>query len=218
MSDIIRDNYHVLLVMSRFGIALGVGEKSIGEVCRDNGVDTDTFLAIINLLQTDGGGSIDASALSVEALLSYLQRSHNYFLEYRLPAIRGKLTGALDTQQNALNRAVIHYFDEYVDEVRKHMAYEEETVFPYVRTLLGGKKGGKYRISMFGKQHEQVEVRLTEFKNILIKYYPAQSTNELNSVLFDIFSCEKDLKSHNDVEDILFIPAVTLLEQKSAKS
>ena len=31
MSDLVCDNYPVLLVMSRFGIALGFGDKSIGE-------------------------------------------------------------------------------------------------------------------------------------------------------------------------------------------
>ena len=37
MSDLICENYPMVLVMSRFGIALGFGEKNIGEVCRQNG-------------------------------------------------------------------------------------------------------------------------------------------------------------------------------------
>ena len=49
-------------------------------------------------------------------------------------------------------------------------------------------------------------------KNILIKYYPASSSNELNSVLFDIFTCEQDLASHNYIEDYLFIPVIQTLE------
>ena len=36
MSDLICENYPMVLVMSRFGIALGFGEKNIGEVCRQN--------------------------------------------------------------------------------------------------------------------------------------------------------------------------------------
>ena len=54
-------------------------------------------------------------------------------------------------------------------------------------------------------------------KNILIKYYPAESSNELNSVLFDIFTCEEDLASHNYIENTLFIPAVMRLEQERAQ-
>lgn len=35
----------------------------------------------------------------------------------------------------------------------------------------------------------------------------------LNSVLFDIFSTEEDLASHNHIEDSLFIPAILELEK-----
>ena len=44
--------------------------------------------------------------------------------------------------------------------------------------------------------------------------YPATSSNELNSVLFDIFTCEQDLASHNYIEDYLFVPAIQELENQ----
>ena len=67
-------------------------------------------------------------------------------------------------------------------------------------------------IEIFRKRQDQVKAKLTEMKNILIKYYPASSSNELNSVLFDIFTCEQDLASHNYIEDYLFIPVIQTLE------
>ena len=215
MSKLLCENYSSLLVFSRFGIALGFGDKSIGEVCTDNGVDTDTFLTIINLLMEDDHAIHHSDAtFSLESLVNYLHNSHTYFLDYRLPAIRLKLVEVLDPTQKDLNKAVLIYFDEYVAQVHKHMKYEEKTVFPYVRSLLKGEKKGKYNIGIFRKQHDQVEAKLTEFKHILIKYYPAKSTNEINSVLFDIFNCEKDLASHNSIEDSLFVPAILELENK----
>ena len=197
MSDLVCDNYPVLLVMSRFGIALGFGDKSIGEVCRENGVHTETFLAVVNLLL---------------ALLEYLHNSHDYFLNFRLPAIRCNLLNAIDGGEKDISIAILRFFDEYVAEVQKHMRYEESTVFPYVNSLLAGVKPDMYSIAIFRKRHDQVEAKLTELKNILIKYYPASSSNELNSVLFDIFTCEQDLASHNYIEDYLFIPVIQTLE------
>ena len=215
MSKLLCENYSSLLVLSRFGIALGFGDKSIGEVCIGNGVDTDTFLTIINLLMEDEHTIHHSdTTFSLESLVDYLHNSHTYFLDYRLPAIRLKLVEVLDPAQKDLNKAVLVYFDEYVSQVHKHMKYEEKTVFPYVRSLLKGEKKDKYNIGIFRKQHDQVEAKLTEFKHILIKYYPAKSTNEINSVLFDIFNCEKDLASHNSIEDSLFVPAILELENK----
>jgi regulator of cell morphogenesis and NO signaling len=203
----------MLLVMSRFGIALGFGEQSIGEVCRRNDVDEKTFLTVVNMLiDEERPDEIDPS-LSVKSLVTYLRNSHAYFLEFRLPTIRVKLMDAIDHEHNGVALAIIRYYDEYVDEVRKHMQYEEEMVFPYVGMLLNGKKQ-HYRIEIFSKQHNQVDTKLSELKDIIIKYYPAKSSHELNSVLFDIFTCSRDLASHNSVEDHLFVPVIKALEQK----
>jgi regulator of cell morphogenesis and NO signaling len=97
MSDLICENYPMVLVMSRFGIALGFGEKNIGEVCRQNGVDPCTFLAVVNFLTEDVSApmtNID-KCLSIEALITYLHNAHAYFLDFRLPHIRRKLTDAI---------------------------------------------------------------------------------------------------------------------------
>jgi regulator of cell morphogenesis and NO signaling len=216
MSDLATNNYRILLVLSRFGIGLGFGEKTIAEVCEENNVDTGTFLVVTNmLLEKKDPEEYNSSAISLEALITYLQKSHKYFLTFRLPGIRNDMVEVLDETQHKLNEAVLRYFDEYVNEVCKHMMYEEKKVFPYVRSLLAGKNDGKYNIDIFQRHHDQIELRLKEFKNILIKYYPARGTNELNNVLFNIFNCEHDLASHNEIEDRIFIPAILDLEQKN---
>ncbi len=219
MSDLICDNYPMLLVLSRFGLSLGFGDQTIQEVCLNQGVDTTTFLIVVNLLLSDEPEfyTINSDQLSLETLVNYLHRSHDYFLSFRLPAIRRKLIEAIDCSHNDIAFAVIRFFDEYVAEVRKHMMYEEDKVFPYVHLLLSEKTDPHYNISVFQKQHNQVEAKLTELKNIIIKYYPTNSSNELNSVLFDIFSCEQDLASHNYIEDHLFIPVIKEIESKYNK-
>ena len=93
------------------------------------------------------------------------------------------------------------------------MSYEEKIVFPYVRNLLEGVKDPKYNISIFRKRHDQIEMKIVELKNILLKYYPGPDNYLLNSVLFDIFATEQDLASHNRVEDYLFVPAVLAIEK-----
>ena len=212
MCDLVSDRFAVLQVMSRFGIALGFGDKTIAEVCSEHRVDTATFLAVVNKLLGLGYGSQSAAQeLSVRALTDYLHNAHGYFLEFRLPAIRRKLIEAIDYAHNDVSFAIMRFFDEYVAEVQRHMEYEERTVFPYVEELLAGRRGGSYTIDAFRRQHDQVDAKLRELKNIIIKYYPSGSTNELNGVLFDIFTCEEELASHNAVEDDLFVPAVERL-------
>ena len=47
MIDLISDNYSLLQVMSRFGLSLGFGDKTVKEVCEMNGVDCPTFIAVV---------------------------------------------------------------------------------------------------------------------------------------------------------------------------
>ena len=72
-----------------------------------------------------------------------------------------------------------------------------------------------YQISTFSKHHDQVGEKLTELKNIIIKYCPAKANeNLLNAALFDIYACEAGLESHCKVEDYIFVPAILKLERR----
>lgn len=215
MSDLICENYPMVLVMSRFGIDLGFGEKNIGEVCRQNGIDAYTFLTVVNCLTEpeDRFTGETGRLISIPSLITYLHNAHDYFLNFRLPHIRHKLTEAIANCPKDVAFVIRKFFDDYAAEVHKHMSYEEKTVFPYVRNLLGGKKDPKYNISIFSRRHDQIEMKITELKNLLLKYYPGPDSNLLNSVLFDIFATEQDLASHNHVEDHLFVPAILSIEK-----
>ena len=49
MISIIRDNCDILQSLGSFGISLGFGDQTVSEVCESENVDTNTFLAIVNL-------------------------------------------------------------------------------------------------------------------------------------------------------------------------
>ena len=136
-----------------------------------------------------------------------------YFLDFKLPVIRRKLIESIDCSgSDNIAYLILKFFDEYAKEVRRHMEYENEAVFTYVEKLLEGKLAENYDIATFASKHNQIESKLTELKNIIIKYYPEkENNNKLNAVLFDIFNCEHDLASHCQVEDYMFVPAVAQL-------
>ncbi len=213
ISEIVGNHYSLLLVLNRFGISMGFKEQTIEDVCLRNNVDTDTFLAIVNLLACEGKVTIDVSKISLETLMTYLKKSHEYYLEYRLPEIRRKLHDVIPNT-GALAAAVLNYYDEYISEVEKHMRHEDKSVFKYVDALLSGDVNCKFNVEMFDDYHENREQKLTELKNIIIKYYPTETTNELTSVLFDIFNCERHLALHCSIEDYLFMPTIRRVERE----
>lgn len=97
MSYLICDNYTLLQVMSRFDLSLGFGNKTVQEVCRENGVDCRTFLAVVNFMIEDSDRmEDDVKDISMPSLMNYLKQAHHYFLDFCLPTIRRKLIEAID--------------------------------------------------------------------------------------------------------------------------
>ena len=219
MITLISDNYNILQSLGRFGISLGFGDKTVREVCEEQEVDTFTFLAIVNYT-INGYRNVDSEErFSVPTLLHYLKSSHEYYLNFQLPAIRTQLQEALDMKDN-LARLILKLYDGYAQEIRRHMQYEEKTVFPYVVDLLNNKINNNYDIDTFSKHHGQVDLRLKELKNIIIKYLPTdiRHNNQLTSILYNLYNNEEWLVHHSQVEEDIFIPAIRNLEHRTKQS
>ena len=215
MRDLVRNNSELILVMGRFDISLGFGDKSVREVCRTHYVDEKTFLAVVNYV---AGRDYHFKDVSLPSLVRYLKQSHEYFLDFNLPSIRRKLIEAVDCSEgNDIAMLIIRFYDEYVQAVRKHMEYENDVVFSYVEQLSQGHLKRNYTISEFASKHAPIGDKLKELKDVIIRCYPEKNNYLLNAALLEIISCEQDLTSHCMIEDKLFVPAVKLIEQQLRK-
>ena len=216
MITLIKDNYSVLQALGSFGINLGFGDMTVSETCRKNGVDTYTFLAVVNFTINDYAHFEDDEQISVPTLLHYLKASHTYYLDFQLPFIRRELQESIN-ENDALGRLIMKLYEEYAQEIRRHMKYEEKTLFPYVESLLEGRPLNNYNIHTFSKHHEQTDKKLRELKLMIIKYLPADSlhNNQLTATLYDIYNNEEWLRHHAEVEDHIFAPAIKRLEQQT---
>lgn len=215
MITLIKDNYSVLQALGSFGINLGFGDKTVNETCELNGVDTYTFLAVVNLQLNNVGNFEYDEKISVPTLLRYLKASHAYYLDFQLPYIRRELAESID-ENDKMGKLILKFYDDYAHEVQQHMKYEEKTLFPYVQSLIEGRPASNYTIETFSKHHEQTDKKLRELKLMIIKYLPtdAKRNNLLTATLYDIYNNEEWLRHHADVEDFIFTPAIRRMEHQ----
>lgn len=208
MYDLMANEHQALQVISRFGLPLGVGDKTIEMVCVENNIDYNTFLAVIN-------HQFDAN-IDLSTLIKYLQQSHTYFFEFALPKIRSKLIESINlaANDNQIPILIIKFYDEYVQEIKLHMQHENLQLFPYIQALIQGKENKNLSIDKFAHQHSAIDDihianKLSELKNLIIKYYPYTGQNNLLiSALYDILQTEQELAHHCSIEDNLLFPAV----------
>lgn len=216
MSELIDADYRLLLLLNRLNISLGFGEKSVDAVCKENGFDTDCFLFLASYQSNKSIINIEETfrARPLEPFLRYLKSSHSYFLEKRLPNIRRKLELVFDTSEKGLKDVVLNFFDNYTKEVEEHMLYEDEVVFPYVYSLINDSGEKKYSINIFEQRHNDIEGKMNDLKQILMKYLPGTIDQMLMvNILTELYMSEEELEAHTFIEDSLVIPRVKEIEK-----
>ena len=217
LADVLLTNYKLLLVLNRFDIHLGFGEKSVEEVCSLRGIPPSFFLIVCNVYTFEDylPAENELQSLDMNSLLQYLQNSHRYYKGICLPGIRVKLDTIAEQSNSRPAQILQRFYSEYQKEVLNHFDYEETVAFPYINTLLNNSSMKAYSISQFEKNHSNIEEKLNDLKNIIIKYLPDTGSPELlNTLLFDLFELEDDFRKHTLIEDKILVPLVEQFEQK----
>ena len=202
--DLMAHEEDAIQIISRFGLEMGVGEQTIEQVCEAHNVHTPTFLAIVNY-KVFHQRAIPED-IDLPTLQRYLRNAHTYFLDFRLPRLRRALVEAIIPADptTKIPGLILRCYDEFVDEIRTHIEHENE---------------GRY------DEHEHDDQRitdkLTEIKNLIIKYYPSPkeqssiSTHQspitylLISVMSDLWHTEQDFADHCAIEDDILRPALS---------
>jgi len=224
MSDLIHGNYLLLPVMNRFGVRLGFGDKTVGELCNESAIDLDFFLAIINTFNNhDYFPEEELRSFSAFLIVEYLKKSHHDFLKSRLPKIERLLTTLIENSGSEDLKIIQSFYKKYKTDLVSHIKDEEDNTFPYVLQLQKFQDSGtkklpegllNYNIHSFEKEHSNVDEKLFDLKNIIIKYLPPQYNDiDCNEFLFEIFEFERDLTDHARIEDNILVPKVMAMEK-----
>ena len=215
-AELLTDDRRLLQLLPRFGIGLGFGDRSVAQVCQMNQTNTELFLIICEIY-SDSSFKPSPRALQhidMKDLLSYLKASHRYYLDERFPHIEEHLQHIIEACGQKYGPMLSHFYDEYKQEVMRHIQYyEEEVVFPYIEALLNGQRTDSYKIDEFEHNHTNIQDVLDDMMNILLKYLPGDILpKERIEISYDIMELSDDLSRHSIIEERILIPNVESLE------
>ena len=228
MADVIHTNYFTLSVLNRFGIELGFGDKSVEEICKKNNVDVDFFLEIVNaFVNKDYFPKKHLQTFSVKLITDYLQKTHNYYHKAKVPEIETLIEEMVDSCYTQKENMVLlkKFFNDYKQELLNHTHREEEIVFPYTLAIEKAYNSEKpdnsvihlmetYSIDIFQNEHDDIEEKLFDLKNIIIKYLPQPKDSKLcNKLLYELFNLEQDLNDHSRIEEKVLVPKIREMEK-----
>jgi len=226
ISDIIINNPYLLLMLEHFSIKKEVHEKTVNQICNENNINPSLFLCIANLFNGYKPSPVTVYiSKDIQTIIKYLGNSHNYYVKEIYPLIQEYIKEIYKINLHPEILMIEKFFDNYFEEVNEHLEYENNVVFPYVLNLdeqLSCKNNSyqlnSYSVVEYREHHNDIEEKLTDLKNLLIKYLPIENDQHLRrKLLFSLFELEYDLNIHSKIEDTILIPLVEKMEKLNSE-
>jgi regulator of cell morphogenesis and NO signaling len=219
MWDLINENSRILLLLEHFGLDFTVGERSVAQLCKENHIPVELFVTLANLYN---GFYPDKQVIfgveEIPDILRFLTNSHIYYKEDKYPEITGYIGELLRKTGDKRVSLIEEFFRSYFDEVVEHLDYEDRIAFPYFNSLADKsieRDEDVFSAREYSLHHTDIETKLTDLKNLLIKHI--KLSNELTlrrKLLFALQELEYDLLIHAQIEDAILLPLANKIEKE----
>ncbi|MFH1195977.1 MAG: hemerythrin domain-containing protein [bacterium] len=223
MADLIFENPSLLLLMEHFELDFIVHDKTVLQLCEENKISKEVFIAFANLYNgfypTEAG---NFSKDDITAIILFLRNTHNYYENEKYPEIKNLIEQLYFKNYAAEIKLIGKFFDEYFEEVKEHLSYENKVVFPYFcqlskQTRSNENDKNKFSVNEYREHHTDIESKLNDLKELLLKHVPVQNDRVLRrKIIVNLFEVEYDLNIHSIIEETVLIPLIVKLEKLSA--
>ncbi len=218
MYDLIEENHNLLLLLQHFKIDFRVDDLTVEQICERSGVNLNLFIAIANLY--NGYKPKQNPIETLEDLIqtvSFLKNSHMYYREDKYPQISDLIHQLHDYHQEKEIELLEIFFNEYFDEVKEHLDYEDNVAFPYFIELFNKKDKREkevYSAQEYKEHHTDIELKLKDLKSLILKHISIHTDLSLKrKLLFSLFELEFDLYIHSLIEETILIPFGLKMEE-----
>ncbi len=229
MAEVIIQNHHLLSIISRFGIRLGFGEKSVKEVCENNNIHTNFFVEIVNAFNDpDFFPKKNMDQFPLNLIIDYLYKAHNFYMKVKVPEIKSLIEELLNSSDTETRKPILliqKFFDEYALQLKEHIQREEKLIYPYILQLekvyeskdsaeiAKFKSQYTFIIDEYARDHEDIEEKLYDIKSIIIKYITTTKNQvKYYKILGQLAHLEDDINDHSEMENKVLIPRVRIME------
>lgn len=187
LSESVSENYLLIPVLNRFGIKLGLGDKTVVSICEEYDINSDFFLSILNTyLNDDYFPERILQRFDIKLVSDYLKQTDAYYAHALIPNIEKHLNA----------------FISLSDPNNKQLTLISKLFQKFKLELLN-------RINNGILDDDDSQVLLFDLKNILIKHISGNFNENLcYAVIFSVDSLLNDLSKHNRIRDKILKPMI----------
>lgn len=203
------------------------GQRTLGEACRQRGLDPQRFLAQLEAYAaSEIVPEVNLAALSLTELADHIERIHHAYLHEELPRLERIVTkvAAVHGDKEPRLKQMKDTFLALSAELTTHLMKEEQVLFPMIRqleasdTLPGFHCGTVVNpISRMIVEHDGTGVALAQLRQLTDDFTPPEWACNTYRALFDaLLTFEQDMHQHIHKENNVLFPQAALLEQQKA--
>jgi regulator of cell morphogenesis and NO signaling len=165
---------------------------------------------------------------SLEVILDYIQRTHRFYLQKKLPEIEQSIEQLLTNydDKHPILPLLRNFYLSYKSELTAHIRSEDQQLLPHIRLLLEteqnyfnptvvAEKLKGYSLQNFMDTHSDTEGDLQMVRESIKQYDPIPTNATLYRILLSQLELfEQDLHVHAQIEDLVLIPRALAIEKK----
>lgn len=192
MADVLAEHNALIPVLNRFGIRLGVGDKTIMELCEEYALNPDFILTVLNVyLDEKYQPEAALSLFDVESIADYFQHTVESYIHELIPNI-GKhlnafiaISGSENKELGILNGLFLKFKEKMTEHLQNQTLFDDDFPFELLHDL----------------------------KSILIRHLSKEfNQNLIYAVVFSVHSFENDLAIHNRLREKVLQPKLGELD------
>ena len=138
MSEVVEEHPSLIPVINRFGIRLGLGDKSVKAICEEYRLDTDFLLTVINtFLNEEYFPEKKLQTFHTSQIIDYLTKTNQYYQRYQIPNIERHLGSfiSMSTPGNNTLNLIGKFFSSFKEELTSRIEKDDRVWFPYCLSL-----------------------------------------------------------------------------------
>jgi len=187
LSEYVSENYLLIPVINRFGIKLGLEDKTVKMVCEEYNLNADFFLAILNTyLDEEYFPEKKLQEFDIQLVSNYLKQTDAYYAHAQIPNIEKHLNAFIamsdpnNKQLELIRRLFTRFKTELLNRINNGILDDDVSL-----------------------------ALLLDLKNILIKHITGNFNENLcYAVIFSVDSMLNDLSKHNRIRDRILKPMI----------
>lgn len=229
--ELVAEDYRKAEVFKKYDLDFCCGgNKTISQACEENHVDLEQLTRELDEIeQTTQNPSQNFNKWNLDFLIDFIVNTHHVYVAGNIPVIHeyAQKVASRHGENHPEVVEIASKFNDVANELRMHMAKEENILFPYIKQLVEAKEENQTGmqpppfgsiqnpIQMMEAEHDVAGNVLKSIAELSDQYTPPAGACTTFQLLYaKLEEFENDLHQHVHLENNILFPKAIMLEEE----